>query len=109
MTDRLEDVIGQVHAEMRGLSDELARLRKLDKAILAERDPTMWLNAGSIHLDPDNGDAKGLRRAISLAQLLGSIGKIGPQHGDTGEVGYDHDLSQRLQPFDAHLRSTNAP
>ena len=27
-----------------GVRDELARLRTLDKAILAERDPTMWLN-----------------------------------------------------------------
>jgi hypothetical protein len=26
------------------LRDELARLRTLDNAILAERDPTMWLN-----------------------------------------------------------------
>ena len=30
MTDRFEDVIGQVHAEMRGVRDELARLRMLD-------------------------------------------------------------------------------
>jgi hypothetical protein len=27
-----------------GVCDELARLRTLDNAILAERDPTMWLN-----------------------------------------------------------------
>jgi hypothetical protein len=44
MADRFEDVIGQVHAEMRGVRGELARLRTLDEAILAERDPTMWLN-----------------------------------------------------------------
>jgi hypothetical protein len=35
MTDRFEDVIGQVHAEMRGVRDELARLRMIDNAILA--------------------------------------------------------------------------
>ena len=29
MTDRFEDVIGQVHAEMRGVRDELTRLRTL--------------------------------------------------------------------------------
>jgi hypothetical protein len=29
---------------MRGVRDELARLRMLDNAILAERDTTMWLN-----------------------------------------------------------------
>jgi hypothetical protein len=34
----------EIHAEMRGVRDELARLRMLDKAILAERDATMWLN-----------------------------------------------------------------
>jgi hypothetical protein len=61
---------------------------------------------GRLHLDPDNGDAKGVRRAISLAQLLGSIGTIGPQHGHMGEVGYD--FSQHLQPFGAHLRSKDA-
>ena len=77
----MQRALAEIHAAMRGVRDELARLRMLDNAILAERDPTM--NAGSIHLDPDNGDAKGLRRAISLAQLLGSIGTIGPQwpHG----------------------------
>ena len=44
MTDRFDDLIGRVHAEMRGMRDELARLQMLDDAILAERDPTMWLN-----------------------------------------------------------------
>jgi hypothetical protein len=29
---------------MRGDRDELAQLRTLDNAILAERDPHMWLN-----------------------------------------------------------------
>ena len=42
--DRFENVIGEIHAEMRGVRDELARLRALDDAILVERDPTMWLN-----------------------------------------------------------------
>jgi hypothetical protein len=42
--DRFEDVIAEIHAEMCGVRDELARLRMLDNAILAERDPTMWLN-----------------------------------------------------------------
>ena len=42
--DRFENVIGEIHAEMRGVRDELGRLRMLDNAILAERDPTMWLN-----------------------------------------------------------------
>jgi hypothetical protein len=49
MADRFEDVVGQVHAEMRAVRVELARLRTLDDAILAERDPTMWLNARSEH------------------------------------------------------------
>ena len=43
--DRFENVIAEIHAEMRGMRDELARLQMLDDAILAERDPTMWLNA----------------------------------------------------------------
>ena len=42
--DRFENVIAEIHAEMRGVRDKLARLRTLDDAILAERDPTMWLN-----------------------------------------------------------------
>jgi hypothetical protein len=37
-------VISEVQAEMRGVLAELAKLRTLDNAILAERDPTMWLN-----------------------------------------------------------------
>jgi hypothetical protein len=37
-------VIDEIHAEMRGVRDELARLRMIDNAFLAERDPTMWLN-----------------------------------------------------------------
>ena len=44
MADRFENVIDEIHAEMRGVRDELGRLRMLDNAILAERDPTMWLN-----------------------------------------------------------------
>jgi len=40
--DRFENVIAEIHAEMRGMRDEL---QMLDNAILAERDPTMWLNA----------------------------------------------------------------
>src|SRR5215472_8439704 len=35
--DRFENVIAEIHAEMRGVRDELARLRMLDDAILAER------------------------------------------------------------------------
>ena len=44
MADEFENVIADIHAEMRGVRDELARLRMIDNAILAERDPTMWLN-----------------------------------------------------------------
>ena len=33
--DRFENVIAEIHAEMRGVRDELARLRMLDDAILA--------------------------------------------------------------------------
>jgi hypothetical protein len=44
LADEFESVIAEIHAEMRGVRDELARLRTLDNAILAERDPTMWLN-----------------------------------------------------------------
>jgi hypothetical protein len=62
-------VIAEIHAEMRGVRVELGRLRTLDSAILAERDPTMWLNAGSIHLDPDNGDAKGLEPISLIVKL----------------------------------------
>ena len=42
--DRFEDVVAEINAEMRGVRDELARLRMIDRAILAERDPTIWLN-----------------------------------------------------------------
>ena len=44
MADEFEGVLAEIHAEMRGVRDELARLRTLDNAILAGRDPTMWLN-----------------------------------------------------------------
>jgi hypothetical protein len=44
MADQFENVIDEIHAEMRGARDELGRLRIIDKAILAERDSTMWLN-----------------------------------------------------------------
>jgi len=44
MADEFEGVLAEIHAEMRGVRDELARLRTLDNAILAERDPTMWLS-----------------------------------------------------------------
>jgi hypothetical protein len=37
-------VIAEIYAKMRAVRVELGRLRMLDKAILAERDPTMWLN-----------------------------------------------------------------
>ena len=44
MADEFENVVAEIHAEMRGVRDELARLRALDDAVLAERDPTMRLN-----------------------------------------------------------------
>ena len=44
MVDQSENVIDEIHAEMRGVRDELARLRMLNDAILTERDPTMWSN-----------------------------------------------------------------
>jgi len=44
MADEFEGALAEIHAEMRGVRDELARLRTLDDAILAERDPTMRLN-----------------------------------------------------------------
>ena len=45
MVDEFEDVLGEIHAETRGVRDELARLRTLDSALLAERDPEHeWLN-----------------------------------------------------------------
>ena len=37
-------VIAEINAEMRAVRPSLEALRTLDKAILAERDPTMWLN-----------------------------------------------------------------
>ena len=43
MADQFENVLAEIHREMRGVRDELAKLRTLDDAILAERDPTMWL------------------------------------------------------------------
>ena len=42
LADQFENVIDEINAEMRGVRDELARLRILDDAILAERDPTIW-------------------------------------------------------------------
>jgi len=42
-------VIDEIHAEMRGVRDELARLRMIDNAILAERDPTMWVELERTH------------------------------------------------------------
>jgi hypothetical protein len=43
---RFENVIAEIYAEMRVVRVELERLRTLDNAILAARDPTMWLNQG---------------------------------------------------------------
>ena len=34
--DRFEDVLGEIHVEMRRVRSELARLRMLDNAILAQ-------------------------------------------------------------------------
>ena len=43
MAEQLKDVLGEIHAEMRGDRNELARLRTLDDAMLAERDEHEWL------------------------------------------------------------------
>ena len=48
LADQFENVIDEIHAEMRGVRDELGRLRTLDNAVLAERDPTMWLKASQM-------------------------------------------------------------
>lgn len=46
MAERFEDVLDEIHAEMRGVRNELMRLRTLDDAMLAERDPEHdWLNS----------------------------------------------------------------
>jgi len=43
--DRFEDVIAEIHVEMRGVRDELARLRTLDSAIDADVERGhRWLN-----------------------------------------------------------------
>ena len=43
--ERFEETLGEIHAEMRGVRGELARLWILDHALLAERDPERdWLN-----------------------------------------------------------------
>ena len=44
MAKRLDDMLNDIHAEMRGVRSELGRLRMLDHAMLAERDPEHWLN-----------------------------------------------------------------
>jgi hypothetical protein len=44
----------------------------------------------------ERGDAKGVRRAISLAELLGTIGTIGPQDGHTDEGMISRSTSSRL-------------
>ena len=44
MADRFEETLAGIHADMRGVRDELGRLRTLDDAILGERDPMAWLN-----------------------------------------------------------------
>ena len=45
IADCFEDTLGEIHSEMRGVRDELARLRMLDNAILVERDAERdWLN-----------------------------------------------------------------
>ena len=38
MADEFENVLAEIHAEMRGMRDELARLRTLDHAADAERE-----------------------------------------------------------------------
>ena len=101
--DRFENVIPEIHAEMRGMRDELARLQMLDNAILAERDPTMVERREHSRTTamPRACAARSVSRSCSAAsaRLVHS--------GHTGEVGYD--LSQHLQPFDVHLLSKNAP
>ena len=42
LAERFEDVIDKIHGEMRSVRNELARLRMLDNAILAERDADAW-------------------------------------------------------------------
>ena len=37
MADRFEDTLGQIHAEMRGVRDELARLRRLVTRLVRRR------------------------------------------------------------------------
>lgn len=44
LAERFEDMLDDIHAEMRGVRSELARLRTLDDALLAERDEHEWLN-----------------------------------------------------------------
>ena len=45
MAERFEEPLGEIHSEMRGVRSELAWLRTLDNALLAERDPEHeWLN-----------------------------------------------------------------
>ena len=45
LAERFEETLEEIHVEMRGVRSELARLRTLDNALLAERDPDQkWLN-----------------------------------------------------------------
>lgn len=38
------EVLDDVHAELRGVRNEIARQHRINEAIAVERDPTMWLN-----------------------------------------------------------------
>lgn len=44
MADQFENVLAEIHAEISAVRVELGRLRTLDNAILAERDPNDVVN-----------------------------------------------------------------
>ena len=60
MADQFEDVIAEIHAEMRGVRDELAKLRTFDH-FDTHRDPakSRWLNqdaSSSVDVPRDASD-----------------------------------------------------
>lgn len=65
--DQFETVTDQVHAKLRGVRREMARLRAIDHAIEAERDDTLWLN------ESDQGS-----RAAALSTEVRSAALITP-------------------------------
>ena len=42
LAERFEDVLDDIHLEMRAVRNELARVRMIDHALLAERDADAW-------------------------------------------------------------------